>query len=263
MAELPEPARPPCRLARAAEAVSSSTSDQPPQGSPQSATSSLETIRLHLPSTPTQSKATLRYPGAVSLERFLVLSSPPKVPARCTPPRRRTPECRRGWGKPCASLRHPCRREGGSRQGAAQTVALCKLRSQFFQVCRGEKHRVGALLGTCLHPAATLASPAWNNTQEAERRESTGRRGGTKGAPACAHNEAAWRHTFLPLEKPQEHPLPSGEMRCPQRALAESEHQLSNRGEGGGPWRDLWLPGAAARSNRTYLRSPGRGCPPG
>lgn len=46
-----------------------------------------------------------------------------------------------------ASLHRPRQREGGSGEGATQTVALGKLRPQFFQVCPSKRREVGAPLG--------------------------------------------------------------------------------------------------------------------
>lgn len=107
-----------------------------------------------------------------------------------------------GRGAPSASLHRPRRRKGGSGEGATQTVALGKLRPQFFQVCPSERRGMGTPLGALPsrrgHPRGPRAPrPARREppSKGAQGRESGGREGGKEGAPACAHNEAAGTHT--------------------------------------------------------------------
>lgn len=95
-----------------------------------------------------------------------------------------------GRREPSASLHRPRRREGGSGEGATQTVALGKLRPQFFQVLP-EREAWGG------HPAKRSAlaprpppsvprSPARRReppSQGAPGRESRGREGGRRALP--------------------------------------------------------------------------------
>lgn len=116
-----------------------------------------------------------------------------------------------------ASLHRPRRREGGSGEGATQTVALSELRPQFSQVCPSEGDAMGARLRS-LPPLAvfTRSSPALVSgpgsrpaTEVAGRGSRCRERGARdQGAPACAHNEAAGTHTFLPPEKRDQPPPP-------------------------------------------------------
>lgn len=99
-----------------------------------------------------------------------------------------------------------------------------------------------------------------------------GRAGGKEGAPACAHNEAAETRTFPAGAAARASAARRGGAgargrggAASGRARTESEHrELSNRGQGAGGRRaaaeGCSLPGPRARA---YLRSPGRGCPPG
>lgn len=116
-----------------------------------------------------------------------------------------------------ASLHRPRRREGGSGEGATQTVALSKLRPQFSQVCPSERDVMGGQLSS-LPPLAVLtrsspalasgpgSSPATEVAGRGSRCRDRGAR--DEGAPACAHNEAAGTHTFLPPEKRDQPPPP-------------------------------------------------------
>lgn len=137
-------------------------------------------------------------PGARSLERTW-----------------RTESWSRGTSAP---LHRPRRREGGSGEGATQTVALSKLRPQFSQVCPSEEDAIGARL-RFLPPLAVLtpsspapaAGPGSKPATEVAGRGSRCRERGARdeGAPACAHNEAAGTHTFLPPEKRDQPPAPA------------------------------------------------------
>lgn len=127
---------------------------------------------------------------------------PPPTGAQCALPPRRAGEWSQGPGEPSASLHRPRRREGGSEEGATQTVALGKLRPQFFQVCLSERRGVGARLGDLPSrrrpPPRALGSPTRaagaGDKRGARAREPSA--GGMEGAPACAHNEVAETHTF-------------------------------------------------------------------
>lgn len=98
----------------------------------------------------------------------------------------------RGAGEPSASLHRPRRREGGSGEGATLTVALGKLRPQFFQVCLSERRRVGARLGVrpsrCGRPRGSRAprparpGPATKRSARA-REPSAGGREGRRALP--------------------------------------------------------------------------------
>lgn len=123
----------------------------------------------------------------------------PELRALCS---RNRGERGEGRGAPSASLHRPRRRKGGSGEGATQTVALGKLRPQFFQVCPSERRGMGTPLGALPsrrgHPRGPRAPrPARREppSKGAQGRESGGREGGKEGAPACAHNEAAETHT--------------------------------------------------------------------
>lgn len=146
---------------------------------------------------PLGSQSPAQEPGAWSLERT-----------------RRAESRSRGTS---ASLHRPRRREGGSGEGATQTVALSELRPQFSQVCPSEGDAMGARFRS-LPPLAVLtrsspaleARPGSRPATEVAGRGSRCRERGAREqcAPACAHNEAAGTHTFLPPEKRNQPPPP-------------------------------------------------------
>lgn len=148
-------------------------SPRTPQTSPEPPTSEAESPG-GVPHTHTPLQPAARAPGAL--------------------PPRRSGEGTEGRREPSASLHRPRWREGGSGEGATQTVALGKLRPQFFQVCLSERRGVGAPLGD-------LPS----------RR---GRPGGCR-APRPAREEGRMGRRALPrvhtMRQPRRTPSPAGE----------------------------------------------------
>lgn len=168
---------------------------------------------------------------------------PPAPPPRARPPPRAGVGSK-GPREPSASLPRPRWREGGSGEGATQTVALGKLRRQFFQVCLSEWRGVGARLGDLPSPAAAPEGPGLPGRsgpgQRRRGREGAGAERGREGKRALPRV-----HT---MRQPRRSPSPAGALAARHggaaagKAPTESEHQqLSNRAEADG----FRSPGAA------------------
>lgn len=197
---------------------------------------------------------------------------PPPARAPCALPQGGQEEGREGLGEPSASLHRPCRREGGSWEGATQTVALGKLRWQFFQVCPNQSAGWAPGSALRLRLAAAPECPGLPGRpglshQLRGRRAREQRQAGARVLP-CVHTMRQRRRTPSPAgEAAGASAAQLGDAES-RRAVAESGHQLSNRGKEGGAGQ----PGGRAAAEgcsqplpraRAYLRSPGRGCPPG
>lgn len=145
------------------------------------------------------------------------------------------------WSRgPSASLHRPRRREGGSGEGATQTVALSELRPQFSQVCPSEGDAMGARLRS-LPPLAvfTRSSPALaagpGSRPATKVEQGAGADAGSegRGARVLRRVHTMRRRARTPSSRPRNgislRRLDAG-TRGPREAPAESEHQLSNRG---------------------------------